>query len=237
MLVALPALDDNYIWLYGRENCPVIVIDIAETEKLFAYLAERELQVEAVLLTHYHDDHTAGVASFKRAYPQVPVFGPPETREKGAEHIVAAGNIRLPHYDIQVIESGGHTANHVSYLTEDHLFCGDTLFSAGCGRVFTGDYAQMFQSLQRLKSLPPETLICPAHEYTLSNLGFAESLSDPAIVRQEVLQQRFTEVRALRAENLPSLPTSLGLEMQINPFLRAKDIKEFTRLRQAKDNF
>lgn len=121
----------------------------------------------------------------------------------------------------------------MSYVVDGHLFCGDTLFSAGCGRVFTGDYAQMYDSLQRLKSLPDDTLVCCGHEYTLANLAFAEQV----LTEKSAVENQLKIVRALRAEDQPSLPTTLALEKQINPFLQAKTLEEFIRLRKAKDHF
>ncbi|PJG83969.1 hydroxyacylglutathione hydrolase [Caviibacterium pharyngocola] len=233
MLIPIPVLNDNYIWLYGRENLSVIVIDPAETVQLFAYFQQQNLQPEAVLLTHYHDDHTAGVAAFKQRYPNVPIFGSAETQSKGATHIVAEGEIRTTNYRIQALPTGGHTAQHLSFVVDGHLFCGDCLFSAGCGRVFTGDYHQAFESLQRLKALPDDTLVCPAHEYTLGNLRFAEAVM-PENAR---IKAYMNEVENRRAQNRPSVPTLLSFEKQINPFLQAADENEFIRLRQAKDNF
>ena len=128
MLVPIPALNDNYIWLYRRENFPVIVIDIPEITRLIPYLESNKLDVEAVLLTHNHNDHVQGVAAFKQYYPNVPVFGPTECADKGATNIVDSGVIDTAHYHIEVLPSGGHTAGHVSYLVDGHLFCGDALF-------------------------------------------------------------------------------------------------------------
>lgn len=233
MLTPIPALNDNYIWVYGRENCSVIVIDIPEIKNLLPFLQQHQLSVAALLLTHKHDDHTAGVADFKRFFPDVPIYGSGECAEKGATQIVENGVIIVENYQIHVIPTGGHTEQHLSYVIDGHLFCGDALFSAGCGRVFTGDYAQMFQSLQRINALPEETLICPAHEYTLSNLAFAATVmkEKSAVEKQRVL------VEQLRDEHRPSLPTTLGLERQINPFLQAKNVEEFKALRIAKDHF
>jgi len=218
MLVSIPALNDNYIWLYRRENFPVIVIDIPEITRLIPYLESNKLDVEAVLLTHNHDDHVQGVAEFKQYYPNVPVFGPTECANKGATNIVDSGVINTAHYHIDVLPSGGHTAG---------------LFSAGCGRVFTGNFAQMFESMQRFNQLPDETVVCPAHEYTLGNLAFAETIlaDKSAVENQRVLVERY------RAEGKPSLPTTIGLEKQINPFLQAKNLDEFTQWRLAKDKF
>ncbi|MGC6406498.1 hydroxyacylglutathione hydrolase [Bisgaard Taxon 45] len=233
MLVPIPALNDNYIWLYGRENLPIIVIDIPEITKLRDYIQQHQLKVEALLLTHHHDDHTAGVALFKQYFPNVAVFGPPETQVKGATEIVNAGELQTQHYKIQVIQTAGHTEQHVSYLVDGHLFCGDSLFSAGCGRVFTRDYQAMFAGLQRLKALPDDTIVCPAHEYTLANLAFAKSL----FPENKLIQQHEQDVQRQRAANQPSLPTTMGLEKQINPFLIAQDLDTFVAWRKAKDQF
>lgn len=233
MLVSIPALNDNYIWLYGRADFPVIVIDIPETTQLIPYIQQNQLRVEAVLLTHHHDDHTAGVNEFKRVFPHIKVFGPEETSKKGATEIIQAGKLKTKNYDIQVIETAGHTEQHISYVVDGHLFCGDSLFSAGCGRVFTGDYEKMFTGLQCLKQLPDDTIVCPAHEYTLSNLAFAETV----FVHNEILIMHKEKVKHLRANNQPSLPTTLALEKEINPFLRAKTLDEFITLRKAKDSF
>ncbi|MCK3657341.1 hydroxyacylglutathione hydrolase [Pasteurellaceae bacterium Pebbles2] len=233
MLVPIPALNDNYIWLYGREKSAQIVIDMPDISPFLAFLAENPTKITALLLTHNHSDHVAGVPEFKRLFPDVPVFGPTECADFGATQIVDEGEIKLGDYCIQVIPTGGHTANHVSYVVDGHLFCGDTLFSAGCGRVFTGDYAQMFASVQRLNQLADDTIVCPAHEYTSSNLAFAESV----LVEKSAVQNQQVLVQKLRAQNKASLPTTLGLERQINPFLQAKTLEEFTALRKAKDAF
>lgn len=199
MLVPIPALNDNYIWLYRRKfprNCD----RYPEITRLIPYLESHKLGVEAVLLTHNHDDHVQGVAAFKQYYPNVPVFGPTECADKGATDIADRGVIDTAHYHIEVLPSGGHTAGHVSYLVDGHLFCGDALFSAGCGRVFTGNFAQMFETMQRFKQLPNETVVCPAHEYTLGNLAFAETvLADKSAVKNQrvwwnVIEQRVNRV-------------------------------------------
>ncbi|OOF52074.1 hydroxyacylglutathione hydrolase [Rodentibacter genomosp. 1] len=233
MLFALPALNDNYIWLYQRENLPLIIVDLPETDKLFTWLDVNHSPIEALLLTHEHDDHTQGVEAFKLRYPNVPIYGSQECASKGATQIVNEGEIITPNYHIQVIPTGGHTAQHISFVVDNHLFCGDALFSAGCGRVFTGDYEQMFEGLSRLKTLPDDTIVCPAHEYTLGNLAFAETV----ITDKSAVKNHRTLVARLRAEGKPSLPTTLELEKLINPFLQAKTPEVFTALRKAKDQF
>lgn len=233
MLIALPVLNDNYIWLYQRENLPVIIVDLPETDKLFSWIEQHNLPIEAVLLTHEHEDHTQGVAAFKQHYPNVPIYGSQECAKKGATKIVNEGEIITPNYRIQVIPTGGHTAQHVSFFVDNHLFCGDALFSAGCGRVFTGNYAQMFEGLSHLKTLSDETVVCPAHEYTLGNLAFAETV----IADKSAVKNYRTFVEKLRSEGKPSLPTTLGLEKSINPFLQVETLEDFTVLRKAKDIF
>ena len=233
MLIPIPALNDNYIWLYARENLPLIIVDLPETDKLFHLLEEQHFSVEALLLTHNHADHTDGVAAFKQRFPQVPIYGPAECAACGLTQVINEGDLITEHYRIQVLPSGGHTAQHVSYWVDGHLFCGDALFSAGCGRVFTGDYAQMFATMQRFAALPDDTIVCPGHEYTLSNLAFVQNVwaNKSAVENHRVL------VAQLRAENKPSLPTTIGLEKNINPFLTATNLAQFTQLRQAKDTF
>ena len=235
MLVPISALNDNYIWLYKRVNSPAIVIDLSETSQLFQFLCEEELEVEAVFLTHYHDDHTQGVNEFRRVFPHVPIFAPEECDDKGATNILPylAQTIHTEHYQVKVLPSGGHTSQHLSYLVDGVLFCGDALFSGGCGRVFTGDYELAFESIQQFNALPNDTLICPAHEYTLGNLTFAETVlpSTQAFIEYKTL------VEQLRRENRPSLPSRLSLEKQINPFLKAANLDEFIALREAKDLF
>lgn len=233
MLIPFPVLKDNYSWLYARPNLPLLIVDIPDAVPLLAYLTAHKLTVEAVLLTHRHDDHIQGVAEFSTHYPNVPVYASSECADKGATVIVNKGEITTPHYQIQVLPSGGHTEKQVSFFVDGQLFCGDALFSAGCGRVFTGDYEQMFDTLQRFNALPDETLICPGHEYTLANLAFAETV----LKEQNALKSHRTLVERLRRENKPSVPTTLKLEKQINPFLQAETLSDFIRLRRAKDNF
>lgn len=232
MLIPLSALNDNYIWLYAKPNDNVLIIDPAESQTVLGYLSENRLQPQAILLTHSHHDHIGGVAELLQYYPNLPVFGSSEVAHL-ATSVINEGTFVCGSYTIQVIPTAGHTAKHISFVLDGHVFCGDALFSAGCGRVFTGDYAAMFAGIQRLKALPDDTLVCAAHEYTLNNLYFALTvIDDPYVV-----QRHIDKVEGLRQAHQPSLPTTLGLERQINPFLQAKTIQQFTALRQAKDSF
>ncbi|OBX07910.1 hydroxyacylglutathione hydrolase [Gallibacterium salpingitidis] len=232
MLVAIPALSDNYIWCYSRDNLHALLIDPATAEAVENFLAKSSLKLEAILVTHNHADHTGGVAQLRKKYPHVPVYAPTEVGSKLATHLVDSGIHHTPYYTIHVLMTGGHTAGHISYLVDNHLFCGDILFSLGCGRVFTGDYAQMFASLQKIKQLPDDTIVCAAHEYTLSNLRFAQSVANSV-----ALTEYAKKIEQLRAEQRPTLPTTLGLEKALNPFLRCENLESFIALRQAKDKF
>ncbi|PIT18315.1 hydroxyacylglutathione hydrolase [Snodgrassella alvi] len=213
-IVPLPALSDNYIWLLRQGN-QAIVVDPGEAAVVKNYLAAQALNLNAIWLTHAHHDHTGGVAALKQHYPQCEVIGWGEWPEvnravnEGSEFEAFGQQIAVWHIP-------GHTADHLAYILADsagqqRVFCGDTLFSAGCGRVFTGTMAQMFASLQRLNSLPQDTLFYPAHEYTAANLKFAQVVEpdNPAI--RQALSQTAT---------LPTLPVSLAHECNINPFLR-----------------
>ncbi|WP_249960947.1 hydroxyacylglutathione hydrolase [Histophilus somni] len=233
MLIPIPALNDNYIWLYKRENLSVIVIDIPEIAALSQFIQAQNLVIGALLITHNHRDHIGALAEFKQFYPHVHIYGPAECADQGVTQVIDAGRLIIDEYHIDVLPTGGHTAQHLSFLVDGHLFCGDTLFSAGCGRVFTGDYSQMFTSLQLLKSLPDETIVCPAHEYTLGNLAFALTTGK----NKSAVQKQLEKVKKLRVENKPSLPTTLALEKQINPFLQVESLDEFIELRKAKDVF
>lgn len=227
-LVALPAFADNYIWLLHDDRAAVVV-DPAEGEPVIAALGERSLALAGILVTHHHGDHIGGVEALLEHFGTVPIWGPsqerlafepgvPVTRVRDGEAIDLLG------LSFQVLETPGHTAGHVAYHLPGNrrpgepglIFCGDTLFSAGCGRVFEGTPAQMHASLCRLAALPGDTRVCCAHEYTLSNLRFAAAVEpDNAEV-----QRHQAHCEALRAADQPTLPSTLLLEQAINPFLR-----------------
>lgn len=229
----IPALADNYIWLI-QEGDDAIIVDPAEDQSVLDVLAKNQLKPTAILLTHNHADHTDGVAGILAVYPDLPVYGSAEVSEFAC-HIVQHGDrFELLGHQFEVIHSAGHTAQHISYLMDwAHLFCGDSLFSGGCGRVFTGDYQAQFDTLQRFKALPNSVQVYAGHEYTVSNLRFAEAVLPPDCGLFE--QSELAQIK--RAQNCPTLPTTIGIEMQINPFLRAQTVEEFTALRKQKDTF
>lgn len=217
--VALPAFHDNYIWAVACAG-RALVVDPGDADVVEAWLARGQLQLDHILLTHHHLDHTGGVAALKAARP-ARVFGPAEGIA-GVDTVTGGGeHLDLPPFGrIEVIAVPGHTLGHIAfYLPESGLlFCGDSLFSAGCGRLFEGSPAQLYGSLQALASLPDDTLVCCAHEYTLANLRFAAAVEpdNPDLARREV------EARERRARGLPTLPVRLGDERRYNPFLRSE---------------
>ncbi|WGE53421.1 hydroxyacylglutathione hydrolase [Actinobacillus equuli] len=232
-ITPIPALSDNYIWAIQKDN-DVIIVDPSDATPVLAFLAKNQLNLTAILLTHNHHDHIDGMPELLSRYPQISVYGSQEVAQFANRIVQPEDHFTLFDYDVRVIESAGHTAQHVSYLFgNEYLFCGDALFSAGCGRVFTGDYQAQFDALQRFKALPEFVEIFPAHEYTLSNLKFAEAVLPPSCELFEI-QER---AEILRSRNQPTLPTTLARELQINPFLQAVDLAQFIALRQQKDNF
>lgn len=219
-LQSLPAFTDNYIWMVhdGREAA---VVDPGDAEVVRRALAAQGLVLRAILVTHHHPDHTGGVQGL-RDLLQGPVYAP--AREATPEpRVPVTPNSRLEvlGLPVQVLDVPGHTAGHVAYVMEPPgqsplLFCGDTLFSGGCGRLFEGTPAQMHASLQALSALPTDTRVCCAHEYTLSNLRFA-SLVEPGNADLQAYQR---QCAAWRAQGRPTLPSTVEIERRINPFLR-----------------
>lgn len=219
-LISIPALQDNYIWILDDQQGHCTIVDPGEAQPVLDALRKLELTPDAILLTHHHHDHVGGVAQILAQYPALPVYGPHETANKGATTLVEDGDIiTVSGRKYRVIAVPGHTLGHVAFYSAPYLFCGDTLFSAGCGRLFEGTAEQMYYSFQQLSQLPDNTIICCAHEYTVSNLKFARAIL-PQDRQIETYQQ---QVMALRAKNQPSVPTTLQLEREINLFLRCHD--------------
>jgi hydroxyacylglutathione hydrolase len=251
-IVPIPALRDNYIWtLHDQRHA--IAVDPGEAAPLCAYLRANDLRLCAILCTHHHGDHTGGVAELSEVY-NVSVYAPRTENISGTTHPVGEGDVvELPELGIKfgVLDIRGHTRGHVAYLGAGGVFCGDTLFGCGCGRVFEGTMAEMHRALQRVADLPEDTKVYCAHEYTEANIRFALAC-EPDNLR---LQQRAAEARALRIEGKPTLPSTIGLEKQTNPFLRCgqpaiiraaqtfggatqtNELAVFTALRNWKDHF
>ena len=249
-LSALPAFADNYIWVL-RDPRRALLVDPGEAGPVLA-AADQGLEPAAILLTHHHPDHCAGVPALRERWPRLPVFAPDDARiELDCERVGDGASLQLLGHGVQVIAVPGHTRSHVAYLVDGHLFCGDTLFSLGCGRMFEGTPAQMHASLQRLAALPGGTRVCCGHEYTLANAAFALEV-DPD---NTSLAARRIEARHQREAGMPTLPTTLASERACNPFLRcdaptvreaaarrlgrppADEIETFATVRSWKDGF
>ncbi len=218
-IVPIPAFADNYIWaLLHRGHC--VVVDPGDAAPVEAFLAERRLTLDAILITHHHGDHVGGVAALAAARPGLPVYGPAAEAIAGVTHPLADGDTLVlpitPRVRWQVMSVPGHTRGHIAYFGDDMLFCGDTLFAAGCGRLFEGTPAQMHASLSRLAALPATTRVYCTHEYTLANLRFALAVEPD---NAALAERSFTE-QARRARNEPTLPSTIALERATNPFLR-----------------
>ncbi|MFC4727028.1 hydroxyacylglutathione hydrolase [Coralloluteibacterium thermophilus] len=214
----LPALDDNYIWLLVSPAGDALVVDPGEAAPVLRAVADEGLRPRGILLTHHHGDHIGGVEALLERF-DVPCVAPHDPRIPRASRRVGAGDraaFDAPDVAFEVIEVPGHTRSHVAYHAPGVLFCGDTLFSLGCGRLFEGSAPQMLASLDRLAALPDHTAVCAAHEYTQSNAVFARAV-DPDNPR---LAERAAQVDAQRARGLPTLPTRLADERACNPFLR-----------------
>ncbi|GBR50336.1 hydroxyacylglutathione hydrolase [Neokomagataea thailandica NBRC 106555] len=227
---AIPVLSDNYAWLVTCPGGERILVDPGCAEDCMKVLDEGRL--DWILLTHHHADHTGGTDILRERY--------------GAE-VIGAGTARMPQLDrevrggdvfdcglsVQVFATPGHAIGHVSYFMPQipALFCGDVLFSVGCGRLLEGSADELFKSIRLFDALPDETLLCAGHEYTESNIRFARQIEP----ENAALKAYESSVFALRTEGRPSLPTYLGLERQVNPFLRAPTVESFAELRRAKD--
>jgi hydroxyacylglutathione hydrolase len=222
-LLALPAFSDNYIWML-HDGVSAAVVDPGDAQPVHAALDANGLQLAAILVTHHHADHVGGVDAL-RSRLRGPVYGPAREKiPKPFEPLRDGDHIDVLGLRFDVIDVPGHTAGHIAYLTHDDradplLFCGDTLFSGGCGRLFEGTPSQMHHSLSRLAALPGTTRVCCTHEYTLSNLKFARAV-DPGNAELAAYESRCV---ALRADGRITLPSSIALERQINPFLRCEE--------------
>ena len=247
----IKAYTDNYIWLVST-NEGSIVVDPGESKEILNLIDTNEIDLKGVLITHHHYDHTNGLLDLTNKM-NLEVYGPEKI--EGINNIVnESDKFSLIGIDFEVIEIPGHTLDHLAFYSPNNedpiLFCGDTLFAGGCGRVFEGTFEQMFMSLKKISKYPKETKVFCGHEYTLSNLKFALEVDKD----NKDLVNEFNNVEKLISSDIPSLPTNLNKELKLNPFLRCHDIdiknkviekfdiiddelQIFTALRKWKDNF
>lgn len=217
----IPAFTDNYIWELD-DGSKAYVVDPGDAKPVIAFLEAQELTLAGIIITHHHWDHTGGIKDLLELWPGIPVYGPANEDIPEVTHPLKEGDTaHILGKTFKIIDVPGHTSGHIAYYHEsfeDHdvLLCGDTLFSSGCGRLFEGTAAEMFESLSKLRELPAETLVYCTHEYTQANLKFAQAVepNNPDIAA------RIKQVEELRAKGEPSVPTTLGLERKVNPFLR-----------------
>ena len=227
----IPAFDDNYIWCI-HDGASALVVDPGDSVPVLRYLEKHKLTLTGILITHHHADHTGGILQILQTLKEpIPVYGPASIDIPGRTQAMMEGDkieIAAPRMSLKVFEVPGHTLSHIAYfanmqanIVEPMLFCGDTLFASGCGRLFEGTPTQMSESLAKFAALPKNTLVFCTHEYTLSNIRFALAV-EPNNANLLSWAERAQE---MRAKHLPTLPTTIGQELQVNPFMRC-DTKE-----------
>lgn len=233
-VLTIPAFHDNYLWLV-HDGRFAVAVDPGDADAISRALDANGLELTAILTTHHHADHVGGVAGLVRQW-DVPVFAPLHDRIDGATvRLGEGGRVELdrPAVAFSVLDVPGHTRGHIAYVRETPgarwVFCGDTLFAGGCGRLFEGTPEMMLASLDKLAALPGDTLMFCAHEYTVSNLRFALAM-EPG---NEALRQRFVQAQAMRAEGVPTVPSTIALERDTNPFLRCGSAEIRATLREA----
>ena len=248
----IKAFEDNYIWLVTT-NEGSIVVDPGESSKIIKLIDENKINLKGIFVTHHHYDHTDGLEDLSRKL-NIDIYGPSNNINEINKRVKNSDHISILGIDFKIIEVPGHTLDHIAFYSfndgEPILFCGDTLFAGGCGRIFEGTYEQMFESLNKLSSLPKNTKIYCGHEYTLSNLKFAIEVDSS----NKDLIKEYEQIKRLRNIDCPSLPSTLDRELKVNPFLRYDNysiknkIKKefgisgngldiFTALRKWKDSF
>lgn len=236
----VPILEDNYVFVL-RGSQGAVVVDPGEAAPVLRHLERTGLALAGLLLTHHHGDHIGGVAAMLAAFPAAVVVAPERHRDDWpfATVFVAEGNrVTVGGLDFEVLDLPGHTLDHVAYFHRPtaSLFSGDVLFGLGCGRVMEGTFEMTWNSLQKLKALPPETRVYCTHEYTEANLAFVRQ-ECPAIPQEPGFNEWLATLEGQRRAGQPSVPLRLGDERRFNPFLRAADVAEFTAMRERRNRF
>lgn len=233
----IPTLEDNYTYLLIDAGGTNAVIDPAEAAPIISYIEKHDISLTYILNTHHHADHTGGNVELKQKYKS-PIVGPGKERDKIQSMdtgLYDGDTFPFGYNDFEIIETPGHTLGHICFYLpkENVLFCGDTLFSLGTGRLFEGTAEDLFASLQKIKALPASTMIYCGHEYTQENAEFCLSI-DPD---NKALQKRYEEVLEKRELGQPTIPVSLETELATNPFLRAESAEELQKLRDQKEQW
>ena len=227
----IEAFQDNYIWLIHNDQNSIIV-DPGDAKPVVSALERKKLNLVAILITHHHADHIGGVIALQEKYPHIKIFAPQKDKYDFVNISLKNGDeINIPELQInyKIIEIPGHTRGHIAYYDMKNLFCGDTLFACGCGKIFDGTHEQMYNSLKKISALPKDTKIYCAHEYTKKNIAFALSLNP----NDENLKLRKTFISNLKN----TIPSSLEEELKTNPFLKCTSLEAFKRLRDLKDQY
>lgn len=226
----IKAFNDNYIWCLHNQTHSVVV-DPGDAAPVIAYCQDNQLTLSGILITHHHWDHTGGIDALLAAFPNIPVYGPQNKEIKQITVRLSQGdNVELANLGVKfsVLEVPGHTLDHIAYYGDTGLFCGDTLFSAGCGRLFEGTPQQMFDSLAKLTALPADTAVYCTHEYTMANIAFAEAVEP----NNQALMAYKNWAMQQRKKNTPTLPSSIQKELAVNPFLRCDSPELVTNVSQ-----
>lgn len=237
IITPIPAFDDNYIWLISNEcDSGAYVVDPGDGVCVLKVLEEKKLTLSGILITHWHPDHTGGIEKLVSRY-QCPVYGPQSSHITSITDVLADGEqISVFGHPFEVIALPGHTLDHISYFCSDSeipvVFCGDTLFVGGCGRLFEGTALQMYQSLNKLAALPSKTRVYCAHEYTLSNLQFANTVEPDNLALQKLTE----DVVEAREQGIATVPSSIEQELATNPFLRSAEPAVIIAAQQYKPN-
>ena len=230
-ILPIKAFKDNYIWLI-QENLNGVIVDPGDAKPVLKKLKERKIDLKAILITHKHHDHIGGVEELIKYYPNVQIYAPKNIEFKFKYQIAKEDDVVSiygTNVKFNVIETPGHTLDHIVYVDSEHLFCGDTLFACGCGRLFEGTYDGMFESLSKSSSLTPNTKVYCAHEYTKENIQFALSID----ADNHQLNERCKKLQDVEI----TIPSLLQEELETNPFLRVKTSEEFKLIRKRKDEF